>query len=445
MLALSVFVAGALSPGGAASARSDVSELGDRPSRATAATRGLELEVFGSRLTVASSRAEITTRPAATARAAGVATVGRTVASTKVGGDNKRQAAKECAPGLALFDVVEVQMACGEARVQTLPPLFTESYPVHTGAALLAGPQRGVVGEPPAVDNGGPQALGRGSAARVELRGAELLGPEVAGLRMLAARLTDVPGQTLAAVAGGADDQPSGAALDALASSLGPDAGDPVTPLSTLTDQLLGAVERATGLVSIKLRPSLAQASTDARSVVSLAEGGGGEIDLLPGAAPGDAPLLSVVVSGARSTSTFDRQTARPAPAFEPAAARIRLGFPLAGGEGSELPVHPDSPVTVLAGTPFETTVSVGGGHNATGEDGSATSVADGVRVRMLSGVKGGVDLRIGRVQSAVGESVGGTGEAHLGPWGAVASLALAASLLLLALAARARPTERHL
>lgn len=451
VLALSLSLAGALSPTTPASARSDEIEARERPSRATAATRGLELDVFGSRATIGSSSAEISDRDGARARAAGVDDVGRTVVSTKVGGDNKRQAANACLPGLALFDLVEVHQACGEARVQTLPPLFTENYPVHTGAALLPPQRRAPAGDGHAVDNGGPQALGRGSVARVELRGGDLLGPEITRLRALAGLVSAVPGQTLAATTAHAD-QGSRGAVETLAAGLGVHAGDPVTPVATLIDQLLGAVERATRLVSIRLEPSLAQANTDARSVVSLAHAGGGEIQLLPGVAPGDAPLLSVSVTGARSTSTFDRETARPAPAFEPAAATIRLGLPLAGGALTELPVRPGSPVTLLAGTPLETTVSVGGGRNVTDEDGSVESVGEGVRVRMLSGVKGGIDLRMGGAESAVGGPAGAIGGGLRGPWPVVAGLALGASvlLLLLALATRARavgttpPTRAH-
>jgi hypothetical protein len=404
VLALSVSVVGALVAALPASVQSGDEDVRGRPSRATASTRGLELQVFGSRVAIGPSRAEISTRPAATARAAGVTTAGRTVATTRIGGDNKRKADNACSPQLVLFELVDVQMACAEVRVQTLPPLFTADYPVHTGAALLPPQERAAAGEPRAVENGGPQALGRASVARVEVRGGDLL-------RSAMTRL----------------------------GSLG--AGDPVTPGATLIDQLLGAVERATRLVSIKVVPSLAQANTDARSVVSLAEGGGGEIDLLPGAAPGDAPLLSVVITGAQSKSAFDRETARAAPGFEPAKATIRLGLPIAGPDVTELPVHPGSPVTLLAGTPLETTVSVGGGRNVTREDGSVGSVGDGVRVRMLSGVKGGIDLRMGHAESAVGGPATATDEVRLWPWGVAASLALAVSLFLLALVARARRT----
>lgn len=365
---------------------------------AMAAVRGLDLTVFGRPVTISSSTAATFTRTTARASASGVTVSKGTTTTKRVDGINKREAAEACLPEVALFDVLHVERACGEARVQTLPPLFTEESPRHNGATLGGPPPPAAESGP--VDNGGPQAIGRGSVAGVDLRDANTLQPAVTQLRNLVGALTPLQDQTIAAAATRVG--PMSAVLLPLAASLGFRTTDSVGPVAGVLVQLLDGTQRATRLASIRLADSTAQANTDAGRVVVLANAGGGQIDLLPGAAPDGAPLLSVIVGEARSTASYDRATTGRAPTFQPAPVRVQLGLPLTGGEKREMEVRPDTPLTLLAGTKLETTVAVGSGNTLQSEDGSVSSWVDGTTVRLLQGVKGGVELRLGHAESSM-------------------------------------------
>ncbi|MDQ4071148.1 MAG: hypothetical protein M3203_17005, partial [Actinomycetota bacterium] len=143
---------------------------------------------------------------------------------------------------------------------------------------------------------------------------------------------------------------------------------------------------------------------TTAAAVVATANAAGAQIDLLPGLTVGGAPLLSIIVGSARSTSVFERATARSTPAFDAAVARVRLGLPLLGGSVTEIPVQLNQPLTLLAGTPLESTISLGAGRTVTDPNtGAVASYADGVSIQLLKGVNGGIGLELAHAETGAG------------------------------------------
>jgi len=340
---------------------------------ATAAARGLNLNVLGTRVTIGQSSAVINSVPSAKASGAGVALVSGTVSNSEVSGVNQTQAPpKACVLNLPVANLIAVQLACGESRAST-------------GAD-------------------GPQAFGSGSVAGVDLAGLNLLDPVVQLLQQLLNALLPVVDQTVGTVTGLLGPG-LGNVLTPLAGNLGLGTGSTVAPVSGLVNQLLDGVKRATKLVDIKVGPSTAQTTTASAAVTATANSAGAQIDILPGLTLGGSPLLSVIVGQAKSTSTFDRTTAKSTPTFDAAVARVRLGLPLLGGVGLDIPIQLGTPLTLLAGTPLETTISLGAGRTVTDPaTGSVASYADGVSIQALKGIgAGGIGIDLAHAETGVG------------------------------------------
>jgi LPXTG-motif cell wall-anchored protein len=119
--------------------------------------------------------------------------------------------------------------------------------------------------------------------------------------------------------------------------------------------------------------------------------------------AAGGAPLLSIIVGQAKSVSTYDRGTAKSTPTFDAAVARVHLGLPLLGAAGLDIPIQLNTPLTLLAGTPLETTISLGAGRTVTDPNGSVASYADGVSIQLLKGINGGIGLELAHAETGAG------------------------------------------
>lgn len=66
-----------------------------------------------------------------------------------------------------------------------------------------------------------------------------------------------------------------------------------------------------------------------------------------------------------------------------------------------EIPVAPGQSVTILEGTPAESTITAAGAEKKEGP-GSAVAAADAVRIHLLKGVQGGIVVGLGRATAAV-------------------------------------------
>ncbi len=339
---------------------------------ATAAARGLDLNLFGTHVTVGQSSAVVNSTPSAKASGAGVALVSGTVSTSEVDAANQSAAPpKACVLNLPVANLLNLNLACGESRVDT--------------------------------NNGAPSAFGSGSVASADVAGLSLIQPIIDLLQQLLNAILPVVDQTVGTVVN-AIGPTLGGILGPLAGNLGLGSTSSVAPVSGLVTSLLDGVKNATELVGIKLGDSTAQAVTTAAAVTATANAAGAQIDLLPGLAAGGAPLLSIIVGQAKSVSTFDRGTAKSTPTFDAAVARVHLGLPLLGSAGLDIPIQLNQPLTLLAGTPLETTISLGAGRTATDpSNGSVASYADGVSVQLLKGLNGGIGLELAHAETGAG------------------------------------------
>lgn len=116
--------------------------------------------------------------------------------------------------------------------------------------------------------------------------------------------------------------------------------------------------------------------------------------------------LLIIEVGRAQATASIDSKTAAATSAASPALVTVKVRD-ITKPEPTyvEVTVAPGETVTVLAGTPAESTITAA--DSTTTEDGtSAKAVADAVRLHLLKGVNGGVVLGLGRATAAVNGDV---------------------------------------
>ena len=357
-----------------ASAQGQTQTIETRPESfiATAAARGLDLQVFGTHVTIGQSSAMVNSTPFAKASGAAVALVPGTVSNSEVSGPNQSAAPpKACVLDLPVAGLITVELACGESRVDTT--------------------------------NGAPSAFGAGTVAGVDLLGTNLLAPVVNLLQSLLNALLPVVDQTVGTVLNTLTPT-LGNLLGGLAGNLGLGQGSNVAPVSGLVNNLLDGIERATQLLDVRVGTSTSQAVTTAEKVTATANAAGAQIDLLPGLTLGGAPLLSIIVGQAKSVSVFDRGTAKSTPSFDAAVARVRLGIPLLGAQVTDIPIQLNQPLTLLAGTPLESTISLGAGRTVTDPNtGAVASYADGVSVHLLKGLNGGIGLELAHAETGAG------------------------------------------
>jgi hypothetical protein len=328
---------------------------------ATANARALNLEVLGLKVTVGASGIEMTSAPAAKATGGGVLLAPGTVSTVQTTGPSQVLAPpKACVLNLPLAGLLNLQLACGEAKADSTP--------------------------------GAPQAFGQGSVAAIDVGGQQVLALLAPVLDALAPLLDQVIGTVTGALT-----PIVGNLLGGLLSQTGTGV-DLTKPVSSLVD----VIKQATNLATIKLGNSTSQGLSETGKVSAIATAQGGQIDVLPGLALGGAPLLSIIVGSAKATSVFDRSGGTSTPGFDAAILTVKLGLPILGGL-TEIPVKLGSPLTLLAGTPLESTISLGAGTTTKNADGSVSSVADGVSIHLLKGISGGIKLELAHAESGIG------------------------------------------
>ena len=330
---------------------------------ATASARGLDLNLLGNHISVGTSSALIQSTPKAQAQGAGVLLVTGTVANALAEGAVTSQSPpKACVLNVPLLGLVTVATACGEATAS--------------------------------IANGLPTAGATGSVAAIDLAGG-LITP-------LLQQVGALVGQTV------------GAVLDPLTMLLGsllnPLLGTLNLNVNSLVDDLLAGLQRATGVLTIQLGPSASAATTTAAKVGAVGTSQGAVIQVLPGLSALGAPLATITVGAARAAVDVTRPaasqsgpvTATATPSFEASVVRVDLGVPILGNITS-IPVSLGAPLTLLAGTPLESTIAVGGGSVSDGPNGSKVAVADGVSLQLLKGLSGGIGLALAHAEAAGG------------------------------------------
>jgi len=116
--------------------------------------------------------------------------------------------------------------------------------------------------------------------------------------------------------------------------------------------------------------------------------------------------LLIIEVGRSQASASIDTKSATATSAASPALVTVKVRD-ITKPEPTyvEVSVAPGETVTVLAGTPAESTITAA---DSTTEEGgnSAKAVADAVRLHLLKGVNGGVVLGLGRATAAVNGDV---------------------------------------
>jgi hypothetical protein len=333
---------------------------------AAANARALNLSLLGNNITVGASGMEMkvdANGPSAKATGGGLLLAPGTVSTVATTAANQALAPpKACLLDLPLLGLLNLELACGEARVDSTV--------------------------------GAPQAFGRGTVAAIDVGGQQILQLLAPVLDALTPLLDQVIGTVQ-----GLLNPVLGNLLPGLVGGLGLD------PNTSLVSSLVDTLNNATQLASIRLGNSTSQGITttgNGATVTAVGTAEGGQIDVLPGLALGGAPLLSIVVGSAKATSVFDRTGGTSTPSFDAAVLTVNLGLPILGTVTS-IPVKLGSPITLLAGTPLESTISLGAGTTTKNPDGSVSAVADGVSLWLLKGISGGIKLELAHAESAIG------------------------------------------
>lgn len=330
----------------------------DRPESfvATSSARALNLSVLGVNVTLGSSGAFISSAPSAKADGAGALLVPGTVSHSELAANGSQEPPKACVANLPVAGLLAVELACGETKVN--------------------------------ITGGAPNAYGAGTVAGVDLQGTVLIDTLLDLLEPLLNQVIGTVDTTLDGLLGGL--------LDPLVQTLG------LNPETGLVRDLVDGLRRATGLLTIRVGESVSNANTATEKVSANASANGARIDVLPGLALNGAPLLSIVVGQARASAEFNRTSGVSTPAFDPAIATISLGLPILG-QATTIPVRLGNPVTLLQGTPLESTVSLGAGRTSTDPDGTVRAIADGVGLHLLKGLNGGILLELAHAEAAAG------------------------------------------
>ena len=152
---------------------------------------------------------------------------------------------------------------------------------------------------------------------------------------------------------------------------------------------------------------------TDASTVTSNATASGGDIQVLGlNALPNSAPLAEIQIGSSSSQVVYNRRTGVATPTVDPALVRVIVNpLPTTGLGQQTLTVAPGQSLTILQGTPLESTITVADGSSSKNADGSVTATASAVEVHLLKGIgassatatDGGLDLALAKTSATGG------------------------------------------
>ena len=154
---------------------------------------------------------------------------------------------------------------------------------------------------------------------------------------------------------------------------------------STITD-LLNALT-TTQTLSLDLGKSTSDLVTTVANTTSTSTALGGQIKILPIAALNNTPLATITIGSAKTTAAYDRVKGAGTASFDPAIVTVDLA-PVLGlpANLTHVSVAPGQTITILQGTPLESTITLADGHTTTNGK-SASAVADGVSIQLFKGL----------------------------------------------------------
>ena len=180
-------------------------------------------------------------------------------------------------------------------------------------------------------------------------------------------------------------------------------------------DGLLEIIQNldVTDALAVELGSSFSKVTRSGKSITSASNAAGAKIGVLgiPGlgengqilqqADPLKNGLVIIEVGTARASASVNRLTAASTSAASPALVTIKVrDITSPTPKYVEVSVAPGETVTVLEGTPAESTITAAD-STTTQEAGSASAVADAVRLHLLKGVNGGVTLAVAGANAA--------------------------------------------
>ena len=325
----------------------------------SAAGRALDLKLLGQATTLGVTTAKVTSGRTAVAEGTGQTLLGGSTQRAEVSNDGTVTKPEACALALPVVDVLNIGLACGSANA--------------------------------AVTGGNPSASSVGKVAGVDLSLDSLLAS--LGLDGLLTGTVATVQDTLCGAGGVVTGLPVAGLLCPVVS----------TATGTLNDVL------NTKTLDVVLGQSTTDITTDAGKVVAKATANGGEIRILPlrvdslGVDLG--PLATITIGSSAATAEYNRSTGRATPTADPSLVTIKLGATaLLPATTIAVPVGVSE--TILAGTPLESDIVVAAGKTTTNADGTVSAVADGVRLHLLKGVSGGIELSLAHAEAGAGGSL---------------------------------------
>ncbi len=116
------------------------------------------------------------------------------------------------------------------------------------------------------------------------------------------------------------------------------------------------------------------------------------------------APLVKIIVGSSSAQAIYDRATGKSSGQFNPALVDIVFN-PVLGLPEVKVPVG--QTITILGGTPLESTIVAANGSNVTNPDGSVDATADAVSLQLLKGLPGplagGINITLAHAEAAAG------------------------------------------
>lgn len=318
----------------------------------SASARALDIKLLGQDTSIGVTTGKVTSGLTAVAEGAGQLLNLGSTQRAEVSGSGTQAKPEACAVALPLLEILDIGLACGSATAS--------------------------------VEGGNPKAEADAKVTGLDLSLNNVLG--LAGVEGLATGTVDTVQTTVCG-------------LPALGGILCP----VVQTVTGTVDNLLN-----TKTLEVTVGPSSSDIVTDAGKVTSTGSASGAEIKLLPlrvldGVDLG--PLATITVSSAKATAVYDRATGTSTPTVDPSLITIRLGatalLPV-----TEIKVPIGTSQTILQGTPLESDIIVAAGKTVTNPDGTVSAIADGVKLHLLKGLNGGIELGLAHAEAGVGGTV---------------------------------------
>ena len=158
-----------------------------------------------------------------------------------------------------------------------------------------------------------------------------------------------------------------------------------IDPSLKLSDLLNSLTTQQT--LSLDLGKSTSDLVTSVANTTSTSTALGGQIKLLPIAALNNTPLATITIGSSKTSAVYDRVKGAGTASFDPAIVTVDLA-PVLGlpANLTHISVAPGQTVTILQGTPLESTITLADGHTETSGK-SAKAVADGVSIQLFKGL----------------------------------------------------------